>query len=76
MPVVTIRVAAGSLDAAKKAAMISKVTDAVVEVEGIPAVRPSVYVLIEEVQDGGWGVGGKAWPLAELQRLAATVSRK
>ena len=60
MPVVTIQVPAGSLDTDKKSTMIAKVTDAVVEAEGIPAVRAATLVLIEEVPDAGWGIGGRA----------------
>jgi 4-oxalocrotonate tautomerase len=46
--------------------MIEKVTDAVVETEGIP-VRPVVVVNILEVPDGGWGSGGKPLTLADIQ---------
>lgn len=67
MPVVTIQVPAGSLSFEKKTAMIKMVTDAVVEVEGIPAVRQATYVLIEEVPDGGWGMGGRALTLEMMQ---------
>lgn len=69
MPVVTIQVPAGSLDAAKKASMIEKVTNAVVEAEGIPAVKPYTYVLIEEVPDGGWGMGGRALTLEAMKAV-------
>lgn len=67
MPIVTIKVPAASLDAAQKAAMVRKVTDAVVEAEGIPSVRRGTYVLIEEIPDGGWGAGGQAWTLDALR---------
>lgn len=66
MPHVQISVPAGSLSQKQKATMIEKVTDAVVEAEGIP-VRPVVVVNILEVPDGGWGSGGKAVTLADLQ---------
>ena len=66
MPHVQISVPAGSLSPKQKATMIEKVTDAVVEAEGIP-VRPVVVVNILEVPDGGWGSGGKAVSLADLQ---------
>jgi 4-oxalocrotonate tautomerase len=60
VPVVTVQVPAGALSAEQKTTMIAKVTDAVVEAEGFPALRPSVHVLIEEVTAGGYGVGGRA----------------
>ena len=66
MPLVQISVPAGSLTQKQKATMIEKVTDAVVEAEGIP-VRPVTVVHIVEVPDGGWGSGGKPVTLADLQ---------
>ena len=71
MPVVTIQVPLGSLDAAKKATMIAKVTDAVVEAEGIPAVRGGTLVLIEEIPDGGWGRAGHALTLEQMKAALA-----
>ena len=71
MPVVTIQVPAGALDAEKKSTMIARVTDAVVEAEGIPAVRSGTLVLIEEVPDGGWGIGGRAITLEKMKAALA-----
>lgn len=59
MPVVTVKVPQGALSAEQKATLITKITDAVVEVEGKPALRPYIYVLIEELAPGGYGVGGR-----------------
>jgi 4-oxalocrotonate tautomerase len=67
MPVVTIQVPAGSLSAQQKSAMISKVTDAVLEAEGYPQLRPATTVLIQEIVDGGWGRGGEGKTLAEMK---------
>ncbi|MGZ5055268.1 MAG: tautomerase family protein [Methylobacter sp.] len=39
--------------------MISKVTDAIVSVEG-EGLRPVIWVIIEDVASGEWGVGGQA----------------
>ena len=74
MPIVTIQVPAGSLDAGQKAVMIQKVTDAVVEAEGIPAVRQGTLVLIQEVPDGGWGMAGHARTL-EMMKAALAARR-
>lgn len=71
MPVVTVQVPAGALDAMQKANMIAKVTDAVVEAEGLPAVRPSVHVLIEEVPEGGYGIGGRPLDVARAKAALA-----
>jgi 4-oxalocrotonate tautomerase len=74
MPVVTVQVPAGALNTEQKATMIAKVTDPVVEAEGFPAVRPSVHVLIEEVPDGGYGVGGRAVDVAKVKAALAAKS--
>lgn len=66
MPLVTISVPAGVLSPEQKQALISRVTDVVVDVEGIPQLRAGVHVLVTEVADGGWGVGGRAWTLEAL----------
>jgi 4-oxalocrotonate tautomerase len=67
MPLVQIHVPAGSLDGEQKRQMVAKVTDAVVEAEGIPAVRRNTWVHINEVPDGGWGMAGHAVSLSQMQ---------
>lgn len=59
MPVVTVKVPQGALSAEQKSTLITKITDAVVEVEGKPALRPYIYVLIDDLVPGGYGVGGR-----------------
>ena len=66
MPLVQISVPQGVLTAAQKQELISRVTDVVVDVEGVPQLRPSVHVLVNQVADCGWGAGGVAWTLAAL----------
>lgn len=66
MPLVQVSVPAGSLSQEQKQQLIAKITDVVVEVEGIPAVRKGTWVHITEVEDGGWGMGGRQWTLADL----------
>jgi 4-oxalocrotonate tautomerase len=75
MPVITIQVPENSLNAEKKADMIRKVTDAVVEVEGFPELRATTFVLIQEVRDGGWGSGGQARTL-DAMKAALEARRK
>jgi phenylpyruvate tautomerase PptA (4-oxalocrotonate tautomerase family) len=41
--------------------MIDKVTAAVVEAEGVPQTKEMTYVLVHEVQDGGWGYQGNTY---------------
>jgi 4-oxalocrotonate tautomerase len=73
MPVVTIQVPARALGLEQKQKMVRLVTDAVVEAEGFPAVRPNVHVLIEEVPDGGYGIGGRA---IDVDAVKAALSKK
>lgn len=68
MPIISISVPEGSLTPDKKAAMISLVTDAVVEAEGFPEARANTFITIQEVQDGGWGIGGRAVTLEMMKR--------
>lgn len=66
MPVVQISVPEGALTPDQKRQVIERVTDVLVDVEGLGRIRPSVHVLISEVADGGYGVGGRAWTLEAL----------
>lgn len=59
MPLVQIKGISGYLSLQQKQEIISKVTDAVVSVEG-EGLRPVTWVLIEDVASGQWGVGGQA----------------
>ena len=67
MPVVNVQVPEGFYTPEMKQNLVAKFTDAVVEIEGIPALRPSVTVLINEIGDGGWGSGGRAATLAQMK---------
>jgi 4-oxalocrotonate tautomerase len=68
MPVVNVQVPAGFYTPQMKQDLVAKFTDAIVEVEGIPALKPAVTVLINEVADGGWGTGGHAATLEQMKK--------
>jgi 4-oxalocrotonate tautomerase len=57
MPFANLKVPAGSLTAEQKKHLIDRVTDLYAEVFG-EAARPNTLVLVDEVVDGGWGIGG------------------
>ena len=59
MPLIQVKLVAGVFDAAEKEAIIEKLTDAMVSVEG-EAMRPVTWVTIDEVASGEWGIAGKA----------------
>jgi 4-oxalocrotonate tautomerase family enzyme len=67
MPVVHIYVPQGWVSEKRKKMMIEKVTDAVVEAEGVPKTREMTYVLVHDVADGGWGYQGRSYQLKDIE---------
>ena len=57
MPLVIINVIENVFTSEQKREMIAKVTDAMVSIEG-EAMRGITWVLIDEVREGHWGIGG------------------
>jgi 4-oxalocrotonate tautomerase len=68
MPVVNLQIPEGSYTPEMKQQIVAKITDAVIDVEGIPQLRPHVSVLITEITDGGWGAGGHAATLQQMKQ--------
>ena len=58
MPVVTVQIPTGALNADRKSQLIARITDAVVEAEGIEQIRPYVYVVVSETSRDGYGLAG------------------
>jgi 4-oxalocrotonate tautomerase len=56
MPFANFKVPAGTLTAEQKEHIVHRTTDLYAEIYGERA-RPNTMVLIEEVADGGWGIG-------------------
>ena len=70
MPLVTVALHEGTLNAESKQRLIQLVTDAVVEVEGLGEFsRQSTWVRIEEVPAGNFGSGGRVVDWAGLQQI-------
>jgi len=69
MPLVNIKLIEGVYSQDQKREMIRRVTDVMVDLEG-EHMRPVTVVVIEEVKDGDWGVGGKAFSCADVKALA------
>jgi 4-oxalocrotonate tautomerase len=65
MPFANLKVPAGTLTAERKQHMITAVTDLFAELYGERA-RSNTLVLVDEVADGGWGVGGNVLTAAML----------
>jgi len=66
MPFANFKVPAGTLSAEQKSLIVHRTTDLYAEIYGERA-RPNTMVLIEEVADGGWGIGDNVLTLAMLQ---------
>jgi len=69
MPIVHIYTTEGWVSPARKQLMIEKVTDAVVEAEGLPQVRDMTYVVIHDVPDGGWGFQGRVYRKKDFEKF-------
>jgi 4-oxalocrotonate tautomerase len=70
MPLVQVKVIEGVFSDAQKKAMVEKLTDAMVSVEG-ENMRQVTWVTIEDVKSGEWGIGGKALTTEAVKALAA-----
>lgn len=68
MPLIKINVIEKVFTPEQKAEMIAKVTDAMVAIEG-EALRAVTWVVIEEVKEGSWGIGGQGLTLDDVHRL-------
>jgi 4-oxalocrotonate tautomerase len=66
MPFANFKVPAGSLTAEQKEIIVHRATEIYAEIYGDRA-RPNTMVLVEEVADGGWGIGDTVLTLAMLQ---------
>ena len=68
MPLVDIHLIEGVFDQNQKQEMISKVTDAMVAVEG-EAMRGVTWVRVYEVASGEWAIGGKSLTVADVKAI-------
>jgi 4-oxalocrotonate tautomerase len=69
MPLIQVRVIKDVFSKQQKSEMISKLTDAMVSIEG-ESMRGVTWCVIEEVESGDWGIGGKALTTADVKTLA------
>ncbi|MFJ2200086.1 tautomerase family protein [Streptomyces violaceusniger] len=67
MPFANFKVPAGSLDEKQKQEIVTRTTELHVDIYGERA-RANTLVVVEEVTDGGWGIGGNVLTLAMLQQ--------
>ncbi len=70
MPLVTIDVIRDVFTPVQKEELITRVTEAMISVEG-EAMRGVTWVRINEVEQGDWAIGGKPLHAADVHALAA-----
>jgi 4-oxalocrotonate tautomerase len=70
MPLVDIQVIKGVFTPEQKSQMLTKVTDAMVSIEG-EKLRGVTWVKISEIEGGDWAIGGQALQAADVRKMAA-----
>lgn len=70
MPLIHVKVLEGVLNSTQKKALIAKLTDTMVSIEG-ENLRPVTWVVVEEVRSGEWGIGGEALTTERVHSLIA-----
>jgi len=69
VPLIEVKLIEEVFTPAQKKEIITKLTDAMVAIEG-ENLRPSTIVVIEEVRSGDWGFGGKSMTTDAVHALA------
>lgn len=71
MPLIQVKLMEEVFSPAQKKEVISKLTDAMVAIEG-EHMRPVTWVVIEEIRSGELGIGGKAITPEAVRAMAAS----
>ena len=69
MPLIQVTLIEDVFTHEQKQQMISKLTDAMVEIEG-EAMRGVTWVIIQEARSGEFGIGGQPLTTADVKALA------
>ena len=72
MPMVKISIIENVFSKEQKHDMIKKVTDAMVSIEG-EAMRGVTWVILEEVLEGDWGIGGQGLTSADVRKVQSSA---
>jgi 4-oxalocrotonate tautomerase len=67
MPFANFKVPANTLTAEQKQQIVDRTTDLYAEIYGEVA-RPNTLVIVDEVVDGGWGIGGHVLTAAMINQ--------
>ena len=71
MPLIEVKVFKDELSADQSAELIARITDAVAETTS-EKLRDVTWVIVNEVNDGHWGVGGNALGLDDVKKIMAS----
>lgn len=69
MPLIQVRVIKDVFSKEQKRDIISRLTDAMVSIEG-ENMRSVTWCVIEEVESGDWGIGGNCLTTSAVHQLA------
>ena len=70
MPLINVKLIEGVFDAGQKREIVTRLTDAMVAIEG-ENMRPVTWCVVREVGSGDWGIAGNALTTADVRALAA-----
>jgi len=70
MPLINVKLIEGVFNESQKKQMVTKLTDAMVAIEG-KAMRQVTWVVIE-VKSGHWALGGKPLTTADVRAMQAS----
>jgi len=70
MPFINVKLVEGVFTAEQKQQVITRLTDAMVSIEG-ENMRAVTWVVVEEVKSGDWGIAGQSLTTEDVQALAA-----
>lgn len=70
MPLIQVKLVENVFTPEQKSQIITKLTDAMVSIEG-ENLRPATLVVLEEVRSGEWAVDGRAFTTDSVHAMAA-----
>jgi len=70
MPLINVKIIEGVFSASQKQEIVTKLTDAMVSIEG-ENLRQVTWVVLEEVKSGDWGIGGQTLTTQDVHALAS-----
>ena len=73
MPLVEVKLVKGVFDQAQKQEMVHKITETMVGIEG-EGLRPVTWVIVEEVESGDWGIGGRGMTTQDIKDVQASAT--